>query len=230
MESINQLKVQSAEIRRRARCLLVFSLFTAISTGMAVTAQAQSFAEWFEQNKTQKKYLLQQIVALQVFSGYLKQGYQVATNGIASISGSLKKENGLHTTYYNRMKTVDPVVKNNAMVKDITTWQQDILTRMQGIDNINGLTTDEKNYLANVKAAVLKDCDQQLTTLQNVITDGKMEMSDAERIALLTKIHTAMMDNYHFASGFAAQAKIYAAQKQQGQNEAAMEKQLYGIN
>ena len=230
MESINQLTAQSAEIRRKAKYLLAFTFFTAISTGMATTVQAQTFAEWFEQNKTQKKYLLQQIAALQVFSGYLKEGYQVATKGMSSISGSLKKENDLHTTYYNRMKTVDPVVKNNAMVKDITTWQQDILTRMQGINSISGLTTDEKNYLANVKAAVLKDCDQQLNTLQNVITDGKLEMSDAERITLLTKIHTAMMDNYRFASGFAAEAQLYAAQKQQRQSEAVTEKQLYGIN
>jgi len=230
MESIDQLHAQTAEIRRRAKYLLAFTLFTAISTGMATKVHAQTFAEWFEQNKTQKSYLLQQIAALQVFSGYLKQGYQVATNGMSSISGSLKKENDLHSTYYGRMKTVDPVVKNNAMVKDITTWQQDILKRMQDITLISGLTTDEKNYLANVKAAVLKDCDQQLNTLQSVITDGKMEMSDAERIALLTKIHTAMMNNYRFASGFMAQAKIYAAQKQQGQSEAIVEKQLNGVN
>ena len=230
MESIDQLHAQSAEIRRRAKYLLAFTLFTAISTGMATKVHAQTFAEWFEQNKTQKSYLLQQIAALQVFSGYLKQGYQVATNGMSSISGSLKKENDLHSTYYGRMKTVYPVIKNNAMVKDITTWQQDILKRLQDITTISGLTTDEKNYLSNVKATVLRDCDQQLNTLQNVITDGKMEMSDAERIALLTKIHTAMMDNYRFASGFMAQAKIYAAQKQQGQSEAIVEKQLNGVN
>ena len=229
MESIDQLYGRADIMRSRARCLLVLSLFTAVSSAMAIRANAQTFAEWFEQNKTQKSYLLQQIAALQVFSGYLKQGYEVATNGMNSIAGSLKKENDLHTTYYGRMKNVDPVVRNNSMVKDITTWQQDILKRLQDINAISGLTSEEKSYLVSVSAAVLKDCDQQLSTLQNVISDGKMEMSDSERIALLTKIHTEMMDNYRFASGFAAEAKVYAAQKQQGQSEAAMEKQLYGI-
>jgi hypothetical protein len=133
MESINHITGHSAKIRRNARALLVFSLFTAISTGMAATAKAQTFAEWFQQNKTQKKYLLRQIAALQVFSGYLKQGYQVATKGLSSISGSLQTENSLHTTYYNRLKTVDPVVKNNDMVKDVMAWQQDILTLLAGI-------------------------------------------------------------------------------------------------
>lgn len=229
MESINSIKVKSARIRLRARSLLVFSLFTAISTGMAATAKAQTFAEWFEQNKTQKKYLLQQIAALQVYSGYLKQGYEVATKGMTSISGLLKTENGLHTTYYNRMKAASPVVKNNDMVKDIMTWQKNILTQLQGITQISGLTADENNYLENVKSAVLKDCDQQLNTLQMVISEGQLEMSDSERVALITKIHTAMMDNYRFVAGFAAHAKIYAVQRQQEQNQAVVGKQLYGI-
>jgi len=182
------------------------------------------------QKKTQKQYLLQQIAALQVFSGYLKQGYQIATKGMTSISGSLKTENGLHTTYYSRMKNVDPAVSNNSMLKDILAWQQDILLRLQDITQISGMTVDEKNYLENVRSAVLKDCDQQLGLLQNVITGGKLEMSDSERLTLLTKIHTAMMDNYRFASGFAVQAKIYATQRQQEQNQAETGKRLYGIN
>jgi hypothetical protein len=217
-------------IRRKARYLLVFSLFTAISSGMAVTAQAQTFAEWFAQKKTQKKYLLQQIAALQVFSGYLKKGYQIANNGLGSISGTLKTENGLHSTYYNRMKTASPLVKNNAMIQEIMAWQQDILARLKDISQISSMTAEEKSYLEQVRSAVLKDCDQQLNTLQIVVSDGKIEMSDAERIALVNKIHTAMMENYRFASGFAAQAKLYAIRRQQEQNQVLVTKQIYGIN
>ena len=230
MESINYIRERSNLIARSTRSLLVFSLFTAISAGMAATAKAQTFAEWFEQNKTQKKYLLQQIAALAVFSGNLKQGYRAASKGLTSISGSLKTENSLHTTYYNRLKTVDPEVKNNDMVRDIMAWQQDILTQLADLDQISGMTNDEKNYLNSVRTAVLKDCSEQMNTLQNVITDGKLEMSDAERIALVTRIHTAMQDNYRFAAGFAAQAKIYAAQRKQEQGQAVLGKQLYGIN
>jgi hypothetical protein len=39
-----------------------------------------------------------------------------------------------------------------------------------------------------------------------------------------------MMENYRFASGFAAQAKIYAARRQQEQNQVNVTKQIYGIN
>jgi hypothetical protein len=230
MESISGLKARSAGIRRRAKSLLICSLFTAISSGMTITAEAQTFAEWFAQKKTQKKYLLQQIAALQVYSGYLKQGYQIANNGLSFISGSLKAENGLHSIFYNRMKTASPMVRNSAMVKEIMDRQQEILTRLKDISAFGGMTIEEKNYLEQVRSAVLKDCDQQLNTLQMVISDGKMEMSDAERVALVTKVHSAMMENYRFASSFAAQAKIYAVRREQERNDVSVTKQVYGIN
>lgn len=217
-------------MRQSARSLLVLTLFTAIYSGMAANANAQTFAEWFKQSSTQKKYLLQQIAALQVFSGYLKQGYQIAHNGLGSISGSLTSENQLHATYYNRMSTASPAVRNNEQVQDILVWQKDILTILKNIDQINGLTVAEKNYLTSVRSAVLKDCDQQIDALQVVITDGKSQMSDADRLVLIGKVHAAMLDNYHFAAGFTAQAKSYANQRLQERCDAQTAKQVYGIN
>ena len=229
MESIKDVGLRSAGIRQRARSLIILSLVTAISSGMAANANAQTFAEWFSQKSTQKKYLLQQIAALQVYSGYLKKGYSIASNGLGSVSGYLKSENGLHTTYYNRLKMADPVVKKDPMVKDIMSWQQDILKRTQEIDETGGMTVPEQKYLSSVNNAVLNDCDQQLITLQNVISDNKVEMSDAERLALITKIHTAMLANYRFASQFAAQVKILALRRQQEQKQVKASKRVYGI-
>jgi hypothetical protein len=230
MESIKEIRAQSTGLRKKARALLVFSLFTAISTGMPINAKAQTFAEWFSQKKTQKKYLLQQIAALQVYSGYLKQGYGIATNGLGSISGYLRSENGMHRTYYSRLSTADPLVRNNAMVKDILAWQADILKRTQEINQADGMTAPEKKYLSGVSAALLKDCDEQLNMLQNVISDNKVAMNDADRIALVTSIHSAMLANYQFASGFAAQVKIVAQSRQQEQKQVATSKRLNGIN
>ena len=210
--------------------MLVFTLFTAICSGMAAEAKAQTFAEWFQQSSTQKKYLLQQIAALQVFSGYLRQGYQIAHSGLGSISGSLNDENSSHSGYYHRMNTVSAPVKNSDQVKDILAWQKDILNVLATIDQINGLTGDEKTYLSDVRAAVLKDCNGQISTLQNIITDGKTNMSDAERMGLIGRIHTAMQDNYHFAVGFSNQARSYALQRLQEQNDVLVAKQINGIN
>lgn len=230
MESIDQSLRNSGWLKIRSRSLLVFTLFTAIYSGMAATVKAQTFAEWFQQNSTQRKYLLQQIAALQVFSTYLKQGYRVADNGMGSISGSLGTENSLHTSYYNRMDVAGAPVKNDGQVKDILSWQNDILAILEDIDRIDGLTNEENKYLSSVRSAVLKDCEQQISTLQSVVTDGKVKMSDADRIVLISQIHAAMQENYHFATGFTNQAKAYALQRRQKQKDVLVAKQINGVN
>ncbi|GAB2977349.1 hypothetical protein GCM10027049_10520 [Mucilaginibacter puniceus] len=229
MESINRLKIQADEIRRKSKKLLAFVIMTVTASAFITKVEAQTFAEWFNQKKTQKKYLLQQIAALQVYSAYLKKGYNIAHNGLGSISGSLKSENGLHTTYYNNRMNVNPVVRNNKQVSDILQWQKDILTRMGDLDKTANISDDEKKYIIQVKSALFKDCDEQITELQNVITDSKLQMTDEERLTRIGKVHLAMQDNYRFSSTFSNQVKVYAVQRVRESNDAATTKSLYGI-
>lgn len=229
MESINQIKMRADEIRRKSKKLLAFTVMTVAASALATTVRAQTFAEWFQQKSTQKKYLLQQIAALQVYAAYYKAGNNIAHNGLGSITGSLRSENGLHTTYYNNLNNVSPVVKNNKQVSDILLWQKDILTRMNTLDKTANLNDGEKKYIIQVKAALLKDCDEQITELQNVVTDNKLKMSDEERLKHIGVIHSAMQNNYRFASAFADQVKVYAVQRLQENNNVISEKKIYGV-
>ncbi|OCX54853.1 hypothetical protein BEL04_08065 [Mucilaginibacter sp. PPCGB 2223] len=202
---------------------------TVAASALATNVRAQTFAEWFRQKSTQKKYLLQQIAALQVYAAYYKAGNNIAHNGLGSIAGSLKSENGLHTTYYNNLNNVSPIVKNNKQVNDILQWQQDILNRMASLDKTANLNGGEKKYITQVKTALLKDCDQQITELQNVVTDSKLKMSDEERLKHIGVIHSAMQNNYRFASAFADHVKVFAVQRVQENNNVVSEKKIYGI-
>jgi hypothetical protein len=229
MESINQKKMRADDIRRKSKKLQAFTILTVAASVLATTVKAQTFAEWFDQKNTQKKYLLQQIAALQVYAAYYKQGNSIAHNGLGSITGSLTSENGLHASYYNKLQTASPVVKNNKQVSDIMQWQKDILSRMANLDKTANLTDNEKKYIVQVKAALFNDCDEQITELQNVVTDNKLQMSDEERLKHIGVIHKAMQDNYRFASSFADQVKVYAFQRVQENNNIIAEKKIYGI-
>ena len=147
MESINQIKMRADERRRRSKKLLAFTVMTVAASALATTVKAQTFAEWFRQKSTQKKYLLQQIAALQVYAAYYRAGNNIAHNGLGSITGSLKSENGLHTTYYSNLNHVSPLVKNNKQVNDVLQWQEGILTRMKTLDKTANLNNGEKKYV-----------------------------------------------------------------------------------
>lgn len=229
MESINQLKRRADDIGRKSKALLAYALVTAAASLSVSQAHAQTFAEWFSQKKTQKKYLLQQIAALQVYSGYLKQGYKIADGGLGYITGSLKDEFSLHTTYYDKLRSVNVVVKNNPQVNDILTWQRDILGAVNGLDQATYLSTKEKLYVGKVKQALLSDCDEQITALQILLTNGKLTMTDDERLKRLNSIHLAMQSNYRFIADFAGKIKVYGLQKQQENTNLETSKYIFGI-
>jgi hypothetical protein len=187
-------------------------------SGMAV--KAQTFAEWFDQQNMQKKYLLQQIAALNAYQSVLKTGYYLAHNGLGSISGSTGSEFSLHQGYFNHLKMVSSVVKNDPQVKDILTWQHDIITILKTLGNAL--------YYQQVKTAVLADCDQQLAELQKVMYDGTIQMSDADRIEAIGKVHTAMLSNYRFSVIFSNQAKALQIHQAHEKNDGNTLKQYYG--
>lgn len=215
---------QTANIRGKAKHLLAFALVTA---AMSHNAQAQTFAEWFSQKKTQKKYLLQQIAALQVYSGYLKTGYSIAKGGLGSIGNYVGNEYGLHGSYYIHLKKVNLAVSNNPQVKDIMVRQRDILNQTAAIKKQAGLTANESAYIGKVCQALLSDCDARLHDLQTILSDSKVEMSDEERTRHIARLYQAMQDNYRFVAGYRSQLQLYVRNKMQEQNDHNTLKNLY---
>ncbi|QHS56579.1 hypothetical protein GWR56_13880 [Mucilaginibacter sp. 14171R-50] len=200
---------------------------TLVALLLAGSVRAQTFAEWFSQKKTQKKYLLQQIAALQVYSGYLKTGYSIAKGGLGSITSYVGNEFSLHDGYYKHLNTVSIAVKNNPRVDDIIRWQQDILKQTMAIKKQTGLTANENNYAGKVCSALLSDCDARINDLQTILSDNKTEMSDEERLRQIGRLHIAMQDNYRFAANFRSQLQIYARNKQQEQQDNNTLRNLY---
>src|SRR5574338_1013975 len=141
-------------------------LFLLILVSMADRLKAQTLAEWFQQKKTQKKYLLQQIAALQIYIGYAQKGYNIAKEGLTTIGGFTRGEFNLHTDYFNSLKSVNPEIKRYAMVADIVALQLKIVQnynrtyrRLNGSD---ALSDDELAYVRRVFSRLLDDCDKIL--------------------------------------------------------------------
>ncbi|MBS1780982.1 MAG: hypothetical protein JST70_16780 [Bacteroidetes bacterium] len=178
---------------------------------------AQTFDEWFRQKETQKKYLLQQIAALQVYMGYLQKGYKIAKNGLNTISGFTKGELNLHTGYFNSLKMVNPSIKRYIRVADIITLQvkivQDYHSNYKQLCGANALSGDELAYIDEVFARLLDDCAQTLDALITVTTDGKKEMKDDERLKRIDQLYADMQDKYSFSQSFSNDAKMVAASR-----------------
>jgi hypothetical protein len=194
---------------------------------LTATAQAQSFSfsDLFGQAKKQRQYYEQQIAAYNALQSELKQGYNVMKNGLGGIRDINTAELDAHHAYYTSLSTPSAPVKNNSQVKDILNYQTYISSAFN--QNFTGLTLDEINYLTAVKTQVFADCNKELSDLQNLLTAGKLQLSDDERLKRLNAIHASMLDKYEFSQSFTNSLKMLAIRRQQNQHDTQTLSSLY---
>lgn len=199
---------------------------------LAVTfcAQAQNFAEWFEQGKTQMKYLAQQIAALNAFEISVRQGYTMLHSEWSAIGNWKNGEFNLHQSYYTSLNNVNPVVKNSTDLTSIQSQQQSIISQLNSIANINGLTPAEQSYVTAVAQNVISQCNRDLDELQKVLSTGQLQMSDDERIKRISQLTANLQDKYLFTCHFTAQVKLLALSQTQENDQIQTERGLYGIH
>lgn len=192
--------------------------------------QAQTFAEWFSQKKTQIKYLTQQIAALEQYGSYVKQGYQIAQGGWGGIGNWVKGEFDLHSAYYSSLRTVNPAIKNDPKADSIVTYAQLISQQFDQLNGLLSLDEDTRSYIGRVKTAVLTETDKDIAELQMVMADGKAQLTDDERIKRLDAIYERVKDKLVFSSSFCDDVRMLIVQRNNSLNDIKTLKSIYGID
>lgn len=180
--------------------------------------QAQTFDEWFKQKETQKKYLIQQIAALKVYTGYVQKGYDIAQKGLTTISNVKSGDFNLHKGFLGSLKNINPTVSRSAKAADIISLQVRTLKVYKGahkrIRGSGAFNSEEVNYIFSVFTSLLADCHTVLAELNEVITSGKLEMRDDERLVRIDNLYTRMQENYVIAQSFSGEAKLLLIQRE----------------
>jgi hypothetical protein len=191
-------------------------------------AQAQTFAEWFSQKKTQIKYLTQQIAALEQYQAYLKQGYMVSKNGLGFIGGAVKAEFDLHGSYYSSLKVVNPFIGHSPKVDSILRIAQGIPGQFDQLDHL-ALTTGTRDYIGSVSTSVLKGVDQDLSELQMILSN-QVTMTDDERWRRLDVIDTKLREKLVFTRSFCNQVRVLVDQRSLELQDIQTQKSVYENN
>jgi 3-deoxy-D-arabino-heptulosonate 7-phosphate (DAHP) synthase class II len=199
----------------------------------AENLSAQTWAEWFRQKATQRKYLLQQIAALQVYSGYLSKGYSIAKNGLNTIKGFKNGDLLQHTNYFASLVTVNPKIKRYSKVAEIIALQITITKQsgnaLKNFRKNRHFTTTEINYLQTVFNKLLSECAKNLDELFSLITNGTLQMKDDERIRAIDKIYIDMQDKQQFVRVFSNSAAGLSIQRSNEANDIIISKKINGL-
>jgi hypothetical protein len=202
-------------------CLICFSGIT--------TSYGQTFAEFFNQKKTQKKYLLKQIAALELYTSYLKKGYKIASSGLQTIKDLSNGEFSLHNAFISSLKKVSPAIKSNVKVAQIIEMQIRIGKAFSGIKSNPNLSLSYQIYVQEVRDNLWEESLKDLEELLLVISSGKVEMSDDQRIQRLDKIYLSMQDKSAFTQSFSDEVGLFVRGKEMEKRSIEQLRNSYGI-
>ena len=211
---------------KKASIILTLCLF-------AATSEAQTFEEWFQQKKTQKKYLLQQIAALKVYFGCVEKGYEISQFGLKTIGDIKDGDLGQHTDYFNSLKNINPNIEEYSLTKNIGAVQSSIIKLHHDliidIQESDSFTPDEVDYIHRVFSRLLSDCNKNIRALSEITSSGKLEMKDNERMKYIDALYLDMQDNLVFAQSFRRDALMLAASRIHTKNEFQKGLTIHGI-
>ncbi|TKC04228.1 hypothetical protein [Pedobacter frigoris] len=194
-----------------------------------LSSSAQTWGEIFSQKKTQKKYLLQQIAALQVYIGYAKKGYDIVGSGIHAVKGITNGEFSLHRGFFASLAAVNPNIKNSAAVGEIINSGLGIISVLKTW-KASELNAADWGYVFLVKANLLAECATDLEELFVVITSGKLEMKDDERLGRLESIRLSIQDKYDFALAFTADLQMLIRGRAREEESINQIRRLHEVN
>lgn len=189
----------------------------AIAITFCNSLTAQTTDEWLNQKSTQKKYLLQQIAALQVYISYAKKGYNIVSSGLHTIRDIKKGELNIHTAFFNSLKAVNPKIARYQKVADIISYQLRIIKQVKEslayIRESKQFTIQEIEYNRKVFDFLLQECIESINELLSVITPGQLEMKDNERMVRIDKLYADMQDKYTFCNVMSEDMALLAFQR-----------------
>jgi len=194
---------------------------------------AQTWEEWTQQKKTRIRRLLEQIAANKVYIGYAQKGYTIIRDGLHSIQDIKGGDFRLHLGHFDSLKLVNPRVKNWVKVAEIMAAQLRILKSCkQAITTVGEsgqFTPDELDYCKQVFDRLLEECLKNIDELVLVITDGKLAMTDAERIKQIEKLYVDMQEKSAFTASFTGDMRVLARQRLTEQTELQYSKTINGF-
>jgi len=163
----------------------------------------------------------------------LKDGYQVLDAGYSAIRDIAQGSFNLHKAFLDGLLAVSPAVRNYPRVADIANLQINMVNRYQiawsWFRQKSGFRPEEITLIGQVYSQLLAASLQDLSDLTNLLTDGAMRASDAERMREIDKIYKGMVEKAAFLDRVSNSGALLALQQQGLLDEDQTLRQLYGI-
>lgn len=201
--------------------------------GVLLLAALLLFQQGMLGQAKQRKELILQIAALQVYIDYAKKGYSAVSKGLNFIGDAKKGEVNLHGDYFTSLVQVNPKIRNYYKAAEIIALQLKILKicRKTVSDLKSGeiFHGDELDYIQRSFDRLLENCSDTLEQLLAITTDVELELKDDQRIERIDVLYDLMMGDYKFCRSFSSEAELLSISKTKEKKQSRSSAGLYGL-
>ncbi|WP_289057399.1 hypothetical protein [uncultured Flavobacterium sp.] len=181
----------------------------------------------------QRKELILQIAALQVYIDYAKKGYSAVSKGLNFIGDARKGELSLHGDYFTSLLKINPKVKNYYKTAEIISMQFKIMKlcrkTLAGLKTADLFHGSELDYIERSFGRLLQSCSQTLDELLVITTDAELELNDDQRLERINNLHKNMLEDYNFCLSFSSEARLLSVSKTADKKDSKNVEELYGL-
>jgi len=181
----------------------------------------------------QRKELILQIAALQVYIDYAKKGYSAVSKGLNFIGDARKGELNLHGDYFTSLLKINPKVRSYYKTAEIISMQFKImklyrktLADLKTADLFHG---NELDYIERSFEKLLWSCNQTLDRLLVITTDAELELKDDQRLERIDLLHKTMLEDYNFCLSFSNEARLLSISRTADKEDSKGLSELYGL-
>jgi hypothetical protein len=164
----------------------------------------------------------------------MKKGYEIYQQGYGTLSNLSKGNFNLHNVYLTGLMAVHPSVQNDGRVAEIIGQQSSMISEykknLSRFRQSGTFSIKELDYFNNVYNQLIKQSGQNLDELGNIVTGGKLRMSDDDRLRAIDRIYTNSSDQLQFLRFFNRQGTLLSLQRSKDLHDTKALKQLYGLN
>ncbi|MBW4888959.1 hypothetical protein KXQ82_04505 [Mucilaginibacter sp. HMF5004] len=205
-------------------------IYFSLTCLFAIGSNAQGI---FNQQSSKTNLMLAQIAGYQTYLQEIKTGYHIAESGLNTVHELKGGTFDLHAAYFNSLQQVNPAIKNNPKAKAVADLQQQIITlftaELSWQQKQQILSPQEIAYIKAVYQNLLGKCKTDIAELNDVLTPGKMQMTDHQRLDRVDHVYAAMQDKQAFASSFTSHCRQMATDRKRARLDNEQLKKLYGI-
>jgi hypothetical protein len=206
--------------------LITIVFFLCLVTTKVATAQVQEMQQLILD--------IEKLTQLKGILSDMKMGYQIYQQGYGSISQLSKGNFDLHSVYLNGLLSINPAVRNYGRVAEIISQQASLISEYKSaykrFQQSGSFSASELNYMSSVYTQLVNQSLQNLDDLTNVLTAGKLRMSDDERMRAIDRIYASSSDKLQFLRHFNRQGVLLRIQRNKDRGDTRAVKQIYGIN